>query len=560
MATITKLDNKLQLFCEYADVDRCRRLPCGKWNKRVGCWEYPLEVLPFLINAFPTATVDKILDAQIRRNAIIEKKVGALLRGVEEPRPHKFLMHHQRLSRDIASYHRKFAFYLDTGTGKTTLGYAIINDRAAAKWLVLCPKSIVKAAWMADHREFFPDLKVLPMSQNIKHEDYLEIAARWGLDNAWKLRAAQLPQYLLQYADVVIINPESFKLRADIREWPHEGLIVDESSILRDMGTQTTKAVIEHADKMEYVYLFSGKPAPNSNLEYFPQMRIVNRALFGDSYYKFRERFFEATDYFGHNFEMKEHADAPFSELLAKGCIFVSKQDCLDLPKDMPPIIRTVELSPEARKIYKQMERERLVVLEDRCVPAQTKLVEIMKLRQLASGFIIDTDDDSKVVQVHSDKLRELESVITELGDNKAVIWINFKSEVAAISGMFDKMKKTYVTAYSGTKSVDDSIEAFKADTAQFIIAHPKTLKYGVTFTGPSMKKNCTYAIYYSMSHSFEDYYQSHDRIYRKGQTEACTFILLMAEHTIDEDILLIVDGKATQATTMENMIRRCKN
>ena len=71
------------------------------------------------------------------------------------------------------------------------------------------------------------------------------------------------------------------------------------------------------------------------------------------------------------------------------------------------------------------------------------------------------------------------------------------------------------------------------------------------------MVRNCTYAIYYSMSYSFEDFYQSHDRIYRKGQTQGCTYIFLVAEGTIDEDIYDAVVQKGDNALIMENMIRR---
>jgi hypothetical protein len=125
---------------------------------------------------------------------------------------------------------------------------------------------------------------------------------------------------------------------------------------------------------------------------------------------------------------------------------------------------------------------------------------------------------------------------------------------------MLSSIGKTYVTAYCGTKNVDDSIAAFKDNTAQFIIANPKTLKYGVTFTGPSMKKNCTYAIYYSLSHSFEDFYQSKDRIRRKGQNKGCTYIFLVVEDTIDMDIYDAVVRKGNNALVMENMIRRSQS
>jgi SNF2 family DNA or RNA helicase len=558
MATISKVDDKIQLFTEYSDIEKCRSIPCGKWNKKVSCWEYPLEALPNVIGAFPRATVDSILKGQLRRFDVIERNVSALVRGETEPRDHPFLMAHQRKCRDIAIFKNKYAWYMDTGTGKTLTAYAVIEDKITAKWLVICPRSIIKTAWVEDHLHFFPYLKVLPMSTNMKKKDYLEVAERWGLGYLGKLKTADIPKYLMQYADVIVINPESFKIRDDVRTWPHAGLIVDESSILRDMRSQITKSVIEHADRMQYTYLLSGKPAPNSDLEYFAQMRVVNRALLGDSFFKFRDTFFKPIDYFGRDFRMIPEMKEAFSQRLAKSCIYISKGECLDLPKDMPPIIRSVELPKDAMRQYRQMEKDSILLLQDKSVAASNKLAAMMKLRQMTSGFIIDTNDDSKVMQLHHAKLDELRSVITELGDNKAVIWINFKHEVADIMELVASMGKTAVTAYSGTKNTDDSIDDFKSDKAQFIIAHPKTLKYGVTFTGESMVKNCTYAIYYSMSHSFEDYYQSHDRIYRKGQTEACTFILLIAEHTIDEDISAVVTRKGSNAEVMENMIRRC--
>jgi hypothetical protein len=254
---------------------------------------------------------------------------------------------------------------------------------------------------------------------------------------------------------------------------------------------------------------------------------------------------------------MKSEMKEEFARRLAMGCVFVSKKECLDLPDELPPVHRIVELPKDAMRYYREMERERVLMLEDKTITAQTKLASLMKLRQITSGFVIDTDDDASVEPLHYAKAQELAEIVTELGDNNAIIWVNFKREVLDIGTLLSQMGKTYVTAYSGTRNVDESIKAFKDNTAQFIIANPKTLKYGVTFTGDSMKRNCTTAIYYSLSYSFEDYYQSKDRIYRKGQRDGCTYIFLVAEKTIDEDIYDAVIQKGNNALIMENMIRR---
>ena len=174
----------------------------------------------------------------------------------------------------------------------------------------------------------------------------------------------------------------------------------------------------------------------------------------------------------------------------------------------------------------------------------------------ITSGFIIDTETQQTISIGDKSKINELANILEELGDKKAIIWINFKEEVRCIEELMKAKGYTYVTAYQGTDDVDDSINKFKSNEAQFIIAHPKTLKYGVTFTGPSMVKNCTYAIYYSLSYSYEDFYQSRDRIYRKGQDEKCTCIFLLAAKTIDYVIYKTLQNKGTNAELLENLAK----
>lgn len=555
---VVRSDKKLRVYdLDYTLLENTRKIGGGIWNKREGCWEFPLGAVPFILEQLPGIQIDSSAQEVFKHYTIGAEKVQGLINKKITPRKHAFLMEHQRMCRDIAQYKHKYALYLDTGTGKTLTAYSIIDDNRHIKWIVVCPKSIVKAAWMEDRDRFFPHLRVLPMSKNIKSEDYKAIADDWGVTYRTKSSREEMRGILMAHAEVVVINPESFKIDKMIADWPAEGLIVDESSIMRNMTSATTNAILDKARDMSKVYLLSGKPAPNNDIEYFPQMLAVNQALFGGSFYSFRARYFETVDYYGYNWQMKESMKAEFSRRLSMACVFVSKKECLDLPDELPPVHRIIELPKDIMKYYKEMERERVVMLEDKTISVQTKLASMMKLRQITSGFLIDTDNDSEVSSIHGEKIKELRAVLEELGDNKAIIWVNFKQEVHDIEALLTSMKKTYVTAYSGTKSTDDSIKAFKDNTAQFIVAHPKTLKYGVTFTGESMTKNCTYAIYYSMSYSFEDFYQSRDRIYRKGQNEGCTYIFLVAENTVDEDIYDAIVKKGDNALIMENLIRR---
>lgn len=363
-------------------------------------------------------------------------------------------------------------------------------------------------------------------------------------------------QDAFKFADVLIMNPEQFKKyqsNGSLKNF--KGLILDESTCIKDGSTMTAKAVLDFTKECQYVYILSGKPAPNSPLDYFYQIQAVNPYIFGKSKSKFKSNFFFQLDTFGYKWALRKDKEALFTKLLDLCSIFVSKEDCLDLP-DITYVVRDIDLNAETTKLYKKMEEEQLVFIQDKDISVLNKLGSIMKLRQITSGFIIDTETQQTISIGDKSKINELASILEELGDKKAIIWINFKEEVRCIEELMKAKGYTYVTAYQGTADVDDSINKFKSNEAQFIIAHPKTLKYGVTFTGPSMVKNCTYAIYYSLSYSYEDFYQSRDRIYRKGQDEKCTCIFLLAAKTIDYVIYKTLQNKGTNAELLENLAK----
>ena len=424
-------------------------------------------------------------------------------------------------------------------------------NRKCNQWVVICPKSIIKTAWLADNEEFFKNMSLLPVKAGMKKAEIKEYARRFVTDG----EPVNTIEDLFPYVDGIVINPEQFKKYYKEKKLNNfTGLILDESTMIKNRSAQITDMVTRFAKDCDNVYILSGKPAPNTPLDYFNQIKIINPYIFGNSFTKFRDNFFYQADYMGYDWRMREDRRELFTKLLDLCSIFVSKTDCLDLPKKTY-LIRDIEMSADTMRHYKDMETEQLVCLKDKAIPAPNKLASIMKLRQLSSGFIIDTENKS-TERIDKAKINELASVLTELGDEKAIIWINFKEEVNAIEEMLQAKGYTYTTAYQGTDDVDKSIEDFKNNTAQFIIAHPKTLKYGVTFTGKSMVKNCTYAIYYSLSFSFEDYYQSHDRIYRKGQTEPCTFIFLLSHDTIDYTLYKCLQNKGSNAQLIEDLVK----
>lgn len=70
------------------------------------------------------------------------------------------LMEHQQKMVDISKEHSRYGFWLQPGLGKTVGSLAIVQNHPI-KTVVVCPKSVMRAAWMNDAERFFPGLKVV---------------------------------------------------------------------------------------------------------------------------------------------------------------------------------------------------------------------------------------------------------------------------------------------------------------------------------------------------------------------------------------------------------------
>lgn len=552
MIKLVLSNGKLQAFSDFTYKDRLKAIPGGSWSKKEKCWEYPTTSILDLVTEFKgELKITKEVKVLIDKAKKLEDKLKDIMSG-KCIDTHPFLMEHQRKCRKIAEHFDRFAMFCDTGTGKTLLSLQIITDKQD-KFLVVAPKSTIKDAWLGDQRKFYPDLRLLPISRNMSKQDLLDVYSSWFGDvprNISAMKKDKLKEYLVEIADVLVINPESFKIDIDyITSLGVNGLVFDESAMLRNAGSDITKEVTKFADKCKYVYILSGEPDPNGRLEYFSQMRIIDPAILGTSFTSYRNTYFTPTGYMGYQWEPIEGAKEAVSKRISKRSIVIRKDECLDLPPEVYQT-RTVELSPGAMKHYNTMLKEQMVFLTSgQDISAPTKSSVINKLRQIASGFVYDTHNDKQVIKLHNEKLALLDEVLQDIGNKQVVIWGTYQPEIEAIEEMLLAKGKTVVTAYGKTKDVDQSIVDFKNGSAQYIVAHPKSMKYGVTLV------NSSYAVYYSLSDDYDDYRQSRDRILRKGQTKSCTIIFLVAEGTIDTHIKKSVMNKGRSADIITSLI-----
>ena len=121
--------------------------------------------------------------------------------------------------------------------------------------------------------------------------------------------------------------------------------------------------------------------------------------------------------------------------------------------------------------------------------------------------------------------------------DGKAIIWSRFRYDIQNIVEM---LNKTYgpgsAAAYYGDTS-DDERQQIVANfqnpdhPLRFFVSN-KTGAYGITLTEANL------VVYYANDFDLETRIQSEDRAHRIGQKNPVTYVDLITEHTIDEQIV----------------------
>jgi SNF2 family DNA or RNA helicase len=223
----------------------------------------------------------------------------------------------------------------------------------------------------------------------------------------------------------------------------------------------------------------------------------------------------------------------------------VLKDDCLDLPAKTYTK-RIIQLTDEQQKLYNQMKKSALAIMNSKLSTTATAMTQLMRLQQITCGHF--KSDDGVVQEIKNNRITELMDTLEEI-QGKVVIWAHWRNDIETIVKHIKKEygDNSYVT-YFGDTSIEDRQKAIKKiqdskSSVRFIIGTPQTGGYGITLTGASTM------IYYSNGYDLEKRMQSEARIDRIGQKMPMTYIDIMCEKTVDEKIVKALRKKVNIAT-----------
>ena len=427
------------------------------------------------------------------------------------------------------------ALFLEMGLGKTAITLDAIRELRynyfqAGKVLIIAPKKVAESTWESE-------------------------AAKWqelaGLTFSRVLgTAVQRVDALRRPADIYLINRENTQWLVDYykRAWPFDMVVIDESSSFKSHKAKRFKALKLVRSRIRRMVLLTGTPSPESLIDLWAQLYLLDEGKrLGRTISSYRDTYFvpdkrNQTTIF--SYAPREGADKEIYNRISDICISMRSADYLELPEliydDVP-----VMLDEKATRIYKKLERETLLQIDDdTAITAGTAAVLTNKLLQLCNGAVYD--EQGAVIELQECKLEALIETIEQLGDEHAMVCYNFKHDkdriLRALSGSGKR-----VAVYEGPQQE----QAWNAGDIDLLLVQPASCGYGL-----NLQAGGHHIIWFGLTWSLELYQQTNKRLHRQGQDHPVIVHHLIVQGGVDEDVLASLQHKGDSQDSLLNALK----
>lgn len=451
----------------------------------------------------------------------------------------KYIPHpYQKYCIDRVISDKAIGLFLDMGLGKTVITLTAAtelkcNRFAVSKVLIIAPKKVAEATWSKEAAKW----------DHLKH---LRFSLVLGSQTK-RVKAVNTP------ADIYIINRENIPWLVDYHRnaWPYDMVVIDESSSFKNYRAKRFKALKMVRGHISRLVELTGTPAPNGLIDLWAQIYLLDGgARLGQSITGFRERYFNpdqrnAQQIF--TYKPKEGADSAIDSLIGDICVSMKAEDYLQLPDIIYDDIPVV-LDSASSKLYKKLETEMLLEVDESTIDAGSAAVLSNKLLQLCNGAVYD--EDRKAVEIHSCKLDAFDELVESLNGQPALVFYNFQHDKDRIK---NRLSKTGLRIRE-LKTPQDETD-WNNGEIDILLAHPASAAYGL-----NLQDGGNHVIWFGLNWSLELYQQANKRLHRQGQKQKVIVHHLSVVGGRDEDVVAALSDKgATQDRLIDSLKAKIK-
>lgn len=423
----------------------------------------------------------------------------------------------------------------DMGLGKTCEALQLIPHEPGLS-IVISPIS-ASLTWPAETAKWRPDITLVnsvampPAKRKIKRKAAFVSA--------------------LKYPTILLINYEQVKeLLTFIGNFQGKflTLIADESSYIKSIRAQRTRACLKLKRYAARRYALSGTPIQQGPLDLYSQLKFVHSSIIPESFVAFRNQYCVMGGFENHQVLAYKNLDELWRRL--NGWVHVLKKE--NVATELPPKIylnREVELNVKERCAYDSIKKEALQFINGpEPLTLTNALARIQKLQQAASGFSYylnynEARPQNNAIEYGQTKRQTVIDILqNDLAGAQVIVWSIYRYEQAALIA---DLTKTGIECNPENIEAIDAAQNFINGKYQVLVANPASLGYGLNL------QCATAMIFCSHTYKYGDREQAEARCHRIGQTSPVTIIDLIAQNTIDKRILKIVDKKADLAALL---------
>jgi len=434
------------------------------------------------------------------------------------------------------------ALYIDMRLGKTRVAIRRVKVSRASFILVAAPYSAL-SGW-ADQ-----------LAQEGERAVFSLVGTRTArlslLQEAFK-QASEVPSRGRVWC---LINKEGHRVIRELANSHFDAVIIDESTFIKNPRADVTKYYTQNFRETILRLVLTGTPAPEHPLEYLCQLMFLDPSLLPGNYYETRMAWFslpkDRPD--SHVWFLTRQGKRRLAAVLERVAFFLSRDD-VNLGGEKFYQTRKVRLCSKARKAYQTVEDEFILSIDDLNESTIWATQQFIWMRRLTGGSVPVEHDDP--IPVDDAKVRALAELVTgELAGQRLVVWAVFHTELDYI---YDRLRKQGVESAIISGDVPPpqrewAREQFNAGKIRVLICQPEVFKHGVDLGEADTM------VYYSTPCGLETRLQSEDRIVRVGKEKSLLIIDLVAEDTIDEDILTSLRGKERRSQMMKRIVEGAK-
>lgn len=348
-------------------------------------------------------------------------------------------------------------------------------------------------------------------------------------------------------------------------------IVIDESHNIKTPTAAATKACKALGKKAVRRFILTGTMSTGSTLDAWSQYTFLDPSIVNDMpYWAFKNEFAILETVGDKTFETweknrltgrPERVEKPvmtvvgyknekkLAAMLDPYRSRLLKIDCLDLPPKLYRM-RSFEMSDNMRRAYEAMSKEFLVELSDgRVMTATMAMTKMIRLQQIACGFVVADEDDPSAEDVRGEPLDDhnprTEALMQEVEkiNGAGIIWSYKRYSLRAIA---DALRAAYgegsVVEYHGGINEEQkarNLTKFQEERARWFVGNPMSGGSGIDLI------EAQDMIYHDNSFNLALRLQSEDRFHRIGQEgNTCTITDLECLGTLDRPQLSALKDK----------------